>query len=105
MKLSIRALPAHSPSRHLLLASTTLLVIAAAVLSLKSSPSAHAGTRSGTAASFTASRAVAPLAPTSAIADPALGRLIDLHRSATRVPGALAQLPHGGTCCAEAAPR
>jgi hypothetical protein len=104
MKLSILALPAQSRPRHLLLASAALLVIGTAVLSLKSSPSAHAGTRSGTAASFTASPAVAPLAPTSAIADPALERLIDLHRGAAHVPGELARLPQGGACCAEADP-
>jgi hypothetical protein len=102
MKFSI---PAQSPSRHILLASAALLVVGTAVLSLKLSPSAHAGTRSGAAASFTASPAVAPLAPTSAVAHPALERLIDLHRSATHVPGALAQLPQGGACCAEAAAR
>lgn len=96
MKPSILALPAQSPSRRLLLASTALLVVGAALFSLKSSASAHAGTRGG---------AAAPLALTSAIADPALGRLIDLHRSATHAPGALAQLPQGGACCGAVVPR
>ena len=105
MKPSLFVLPAQSPSRRLLLASTALLVVGAALFSLKSSASAHAVTRGGAAPAYTASQTVAPHAAISAIVDPALGRLIDLHRSATYAPGALAQLPQGGACCGAVAPR
>jgi hypothetical protein len=90
-----------SPSRPMPVHSAVLLA-AAALFSLKPAASAHVATQGSPARPYTASQTIAPapLAGTSAIADPALVRLIELHRSATYPAVALARLPQDGPCCA-----
>lgn len=91
------ALPVHAASRRLLIIGAAVVSVAA-LLSLKAPASAHGATGAVNMLPLPVSAQPAP-ATMPVAADPALARLIDLHRSATHAAGAAAQRLKAGACC------